>query len=437
MSLVTKLLRSVPLLVGTVVLMNACMEAPAPTALRGDDQTEAKPKKKAPPKKDIPADDDDDESPSGGSTGGNPTPAPPAEGAPTLSAVDPSAVTVGSQPQGIRIKLTGTRFTTGSEVDLAGNKLPATLRSPTELEVQVPGNLLASTGVLRLSVVVPQKGESNALTFTVANPTSVVINALQPVSAIVGGNTVNLTVRGSGFISTSAVRFNGAALPTTFRSSGELSASIPSSALTQPGRVDVTVSSGNDVVSLPSSFEIRNPQPQVTNLSPRSVASGSGAIAVTIDGNGFSPSSAVLAGNAPLATTFLSAQRLRVTLPSSLLTRAGTLRFTVTNAAPGGGTAAAPTFTITQATTTCRYTCAEYGYAANECYEGWTCDGATGCLYEDVCGAGGGGGGGGGGANASCVYKCSDYGYASGQCYSGWYCIPNGEYAGCLGQTTC
>lgn len=43
----------------------------------------------------------------------------------------------------------------------------------------------------------------------------------------------------------------------------------------------------------------------------------------------------------------------------------------------------------------------------------------------------------GSGSTSTCVFKCSDYGYAPGQCYQGWYCLPDGEDAGCLGQTTC
>lgn len=59
-------------------------------------------------------------------------------------------------------------------------------------------------------------------------------------------------------------------------------------------------------------------------------------------------------------------------------------------------------------------------------------------------GGGGGGndggvdsGGGSSGGNPSCVYPCKDYGFSPGQCYQGWYCIPDGELAGCLGQTNC
>ncbi len=52
-------------------------------------------------------------------------------------------------------------------------------------------------------------------------------------------------------------------------------------------------------------------------------------------------------------------------------------------------------------------------------------------------GGSGGASGSSGGSDGSCVYSCSDYGYSPGECLDGWYCIPDGDFAGCLGQTDC
>ena len=86
-------------------------------------------------------------------------------------------------------------------------------------------------------------------------------------------------------------------------------------------------------------------------------------------------------------------QALGVT--AALLTSARSLSLTVQSPSPGGGNTTALTFSV---------------------------DAATGTGTN---------------TNASCVYRCADYGYAPGQCYQNWYCIPNGTYAGCLGQTAC
>ncbi|MBX3222811.1 MAG: hypothetical protein KF795_20020 [Labilithrix sp.] len=416
-SQLTRLLRLAALILAGSLLLIACM---APEVPDFSPPTGGKKTKRAP------TTGADAGTPEADNT--DPAPGTPAVEAPTLTAVTPDAVTLGGSPGGVALTLTGSRFVAGCTVNLAGASLEATLTSPTELTVQVPGAQLTTAGMLQLSVVSPSAGQSNALTFTVANPTSVSIASLSPATALVGTATVALTVTGTGFITTSIVRFNGAALPTTFRSATELGATIPAAALADAGRFGVTVTNGADVVSLPSSFEVTNPTPALTTITPRSVAAGTAATVVTLDGSGFTRGSEVLAGQTPLATTFVSAERLRATLPASLLTTAGTLTLRVQTATPGGGASGTQTFTITGAQAACTYTCAEYGYAPGECYEGWACNAATGCLQQQSCG---------GGAAATCVYRCSDYGYAPGQCANGWLCLASGQYAGCLGQTTC
>jgi hypothetical protein len=355
----------------------------------------------------------------------------PAEQGPVLTSVAPDATTVGSSPAGVDLTLTGSRFVAGCKVDLAGRRLDATLRSPTTLEVHVPADALTASGVRRLSVFSPSNVESNALSFTVANPTSVSIVTLAPSTTTLGAGSVSITVTGTGFISTSIVKFNGASLTTTFTSPTSLFATIPDAAMLAAGKYGVTVSSGADVVSLPSSFEVRNPTPSLSTLSPRTVDAGSAAIAVTIDGSNFTKSSEVFSGGTPLATTYVSASRLRATLPSSLLSKAASLTIRVSTPGPGGGQSGAQTFTVQAVAgqpVSCNYTCTAYGYAPNECYEDWKCDATDGCLYPSDCSAA---------ANPACVYKCSDYGYAPNQCSQGWICIASGQYAGCLGQTTC
>jgi hypothetical protein len=423
----------------------SAMAACAPPDVQGfrDDPSTSKPKKKPPAgsstKKDggLSNGNDDGDDGDDGNT--------PSVEAPTLTGISPDSIAMGTaSANGVDIALTGSRFVAGCKVDVAGTKVDASLSSPMELKARIPGNLLGTAKSLKVTVVSPTKGASNALTFTVANPTSVSISTLSPATATIGANNVAITVNGSGFIQTSVVRFNGAALTTTFGSAALLNAVIPSAALQDAGRVSVTVANGTDVISLPAQFEIANPTPTISTLSPRTAEAGSGAVSINIDGNGFTGASEVIAGQSPLATTLVSNTRLRATIPAQLLTNAGTLQVRVNNPAPVGGPSNNSAFTITpRATTTttsssgttaaCTYTCAEYGYASGECYEGWACNGATGCLKQQTCT---GTGTGTGSQAASCVYKCSDYGYAPGQCVNGWVCLSSGEYAGCLGTTS-
>jgi hypothetical protein len=246
-----------------------------------------------------------------------------ATGAPTLTAMVPDAVTVGTAPQGLDVTVTGKGFVAGTQVDLAGTMLPATVLSATQLAVHVPADRTTASGIFRVTIIAKPGSVSNPLDFTVANPTSVVVTTIAPSSATAGeASPIALTVTGSGFVPTSVVRFNGASLTTTFTSSTQLAATITPSSLVDAGRFGVTVVNGADVASLPVSFDVK----------------------------------------------------------AAAVADAGT--------SSGGG-------------------------------------------------GGGGGGGGSSAGNPVCVYRCADYGYAPGQCYQDWYCIPDGAYAGCLGQTQC
>jgi hypothetical protein len=350
----------------------------------------AKPAKPADPETPAPSGPTSPTGPAGGT---------PQDGAPTLSAIAPDAVTLGASPaEGVDLTLTGSRFTAGAQVDLAGTLMPATLVSPTQLMVHLPSDKTVVSGVFRIVVVAKPGVTSNPLSFTVANPTSVAITKLVPDVATIGATgAIALAITGTGFVPSSLVRFNGAALTTTFTSATQLAATIPAEAFLDAGKYGVTVSSGANVVSLPIGFEVRNPAPQTSAITPRSATAGAAAVSVTIDGTGFTKASAVLASGSPLTTTFVSATRLRATLPSTLLGSARSLAIVVESPGPGGGTASAQTFTVSAA-------------------------GGTSSS---------------GGGGATCVYLCEDYGYAPGQCFQDWYCIPSGAYAGCLGQSAC
>jgi len=65
---------------------------------------------------------------------------------------------------------------------------------------------------------------------------------LVPASTAADSSTMTLEVEGTNFSSAAAVNFNGQAVTTTFVSGTKLMATIPASALMNPGTVRVTVS---------------------------------------------------------------------------------------------------------------------------------------------------------------------------------------------------
>lgn len=81
-----------------------------------------------------------------------------------------------------------------------------------------------------------------------------------------------------------------------------------------------------------------SPVPFVNNpLVPTSVAPGSGAFTLTVNGGGFVNGSTIDWNGAPLATTFVSNAKLTAAVPAADTQNAGSAEITVTN--PGTGTA--------------------------------------------------------------------------------------------------
>ena len=89
-----------------------------------------------------------------------------------------------------------------------------------------------------------------------------------------------------------------------------------------------------------------NPAPSVSSLSPASVALGSGAITLIVNGSGFVADSRVRLNGEDRPTTVVSASRLLAELPASDLDVAGEARVTVSSPAPGGGVSASRVLTI-------------------------------------------------------------------------------------------
>lgn len=139
------------------------------------------------------------------------------------------------------------------------------------------------------------------------NPVPSISAPLFPESLAPGGPSFVLTVDGSGFVSGSVVEWNGAALPTTLVSSGQLKAVVPSADIASPCMAFVTVSSGG-VISNAAYFEMTNATASVSFNqsfyaadSPASVAvgdfNGDGKLDLAIADDDADSTVSVLVGN--------------------------------------------------------------------------------------------------------------------------------------------
>jgi hypothetical protein len=195
------------------------------------------------------------------------------------------------------------------------------------------------------------KADSNvaavAITITPGGSQAPITVSLSPAAALAGGAAFTLTVNGSNFVATSRVRWNGSNRTTTFLSSSQLTAAISASDIAVPKTVQVTVynpSPGG--TSNPQIFTVENPAPVTGSLSPASANARGATFTLSVYGSGFVSTSVIRWNGADRQTSYVSATRLKTTIPAADLAVAGTATVTVYNPAPGGGISNALLFTI-------------------------------------------------------------------------------------------
>ena len=277
-----------------------------------------------------------------------------AASAPTLTSIAPASSTVGGAA--FTLTITGTGFASGATVNFGSNPAitPSSVTS-TQIVATIPAADIASAGTVNVTVTNPAGGgTSNAQTFTINNPAPTE-TSLSPTSATAGGAAFTLTVNGTGFVSTSVVKFNGAAKTTTFVSATQLTAAITAADIATAGPATVTVTNGapGGGTSGALSFTINAVSaPTLTSTAPTSAAAGGAAFTLTLTGTGFVAGVTVNFGSNPAITpSSVTSTQIVATIPTADITTAGTVNVTATNPA-GGGTSNAQTFTINNPTPT-------------------------------------------------------------------------------------
>ncbi len=92
---------------------------------------------------------------------------------------------------------------------------------------------------------------------------------------------------------------------------------------------------------------VQNPVPTISSISPSIALAGSRAFTMTVTGSNFVSSSVVQWGSASKTTTFVSSTQLTASITAADIASAGIVGVKVVNPAPGGGSSATLSFTIT------------------------------------------------------------------------------------------
>ncbi len=277
-------------------------------------------------------------------SGSNPASQPVQNSMPEITSVSPSVLLVGTAD--VTLTVSGSGFVAGSTAQRNGSPLATTFISAALLRAQVPAADLTNAGPANISVVSPAPGggTSAQIALSVNNPVPAIAQ-IAPGTVVAGSVPVTLNVKGSGFVASSVISWNGTALPTTVVSASELTAVLAANAIAGSSANSVTVSNpGPGGGSAPAvTYNVTSPQPAVTAVSPRVLPIGA-AVTVTLTGSGFESNSTVLWNGAPRPTVFVNAGTLQAMLTAADLAAAGSGSLSVSN--PGPGAAVSMTATV-------------------------------------------------------------------------------------------
>jgi hypothetical protein len=260
--------------------------------------------------------------------------------APATTSIDPTTVTAGGSS--FLLTVNGSNFGPNATIQWTVSGTITTLTtndlSSSELTTTVPSNLIGAPGSAQIAVK-SGNATSNAQTLTiVAGPA---LGSISPDTITAGTGSFTLTANGTGFASGAVVQWNGSPLSTTFQSSNQLTATVPSTLVASLGSASVTVQSGG-VTSNALTFTIVA-APTISTLSPNTITAGSAAFDMTVNGSGFASGAQVKWNGNPIGTVFVSSSQLTATVPASDVAGTGTDHVTVTS---GGVTSSPINFTV-------------------------------------------------------------------------------------------
>jgi hypothetical protein len=184
----------------------------------------------------------------------------PQAGAPTISSFDPATAT--ARGQGFTLTVNGSNFAVGDFVTWNGSQRVTTFVSSTQLTAAINQSDIVNQGFASVGV-----GTSNgliaslSLAYSITGPDNPAPSAtsLTPSSATAGVADLEVTVKGSKFVSGSVVEWNAVPLATAFMSSSQLVALIPAANLAASGSASITVTNpapGGGTSTSPLSFTI-------------------------------------------------------------------------------------------------------------------------------------------------------------------------------------
>jgi len=267
----------------------------------------------------------------------------------SITSLSPANSTAGGA--GFTLTVNGEEFDSTSTVQWNGANLATTFVNSGQVTATVPASDIGTTGIFQITVFNSSSGDtSNQFAFTVNNPVPS-ITSISPTNATAGGGAFTLTINGSNLVAGSVVEWNGANRATTYVSGSQVTAAITATDIAHSGTAQVTVvnPAPGGGPSAAATFNINNPVPVLTSLTPSFKTAGGAAFTLTVKGTGFVSGAAVQWNGSNRTTTYKSGSLVTASISASDIATAATVSITVVNPAPGGGASNALTFTVKNA----------------------------------------------------------------------------------------
>jgi hypothetical protein len=257
-----------------------------------------------------------------------------------ITNLNPSSAMVGTA---VNLTITGVGFNGGQtttpgltavvvhpQVLFGTTAISVTPVSDTQINVTIPATVNSVMGIIPVSVRAASGLVSNSLPFNAfLNP---IITSINPSGVSIGANGSVLTVNGIYFQSGAAIVLNGATLPTTFISTTQLTAPLPS--FSAAGSETVVVVNPGGFASNTVGLGVggaRSSPPTLTLISPTAVSAGGTGFTLTAMGTGFVSGAVISFGGTNLVTTFVSSGQLTGVVPSGLIAQSANVPVYVIN----------------------------------------------------------------------------------------------------------
>ncbi|HTS36663.1 MAG TPA: hypothetical protein VMH04_13395 [Candidatus Solibacter sp.] len=176
-----------------------------------------------------------------------------------------------------------------------------------------------------------------AVSGTAGNPLPNLIS-ISPQTVYQNSGSFTLTATGTGFISGSAIDFDGTLLPTTFVSSTQLTTIVPASYLIGTGSTYVSVENPppGGGYSQALELDIVALTPSLAYASPNTVIAKTAPAPIILQGNNFMTGAKVLWNGKSQPTTYVNSGEVQFQPTTGELASAGIIQLSISNPPPGG-----------------------------------------------------------------------------------------------------